>query len=242
MPPLPFIEALALAHTLRLVGRAEWGLWCENGHRPARLPKDPDRVYKHGGWRGWAHWLNIKTAPRTSTRFLPFGEALAAARSLGLASQKEWVAWSKEGRRPSNVPAGPAQIYKDGGWQGWGHWLGTGNTKNGSVLFLPFAEALVVARSLGLANQKEWKVWRKSGARPANLPTEPRRAYADHGWQGMRHWLGTAPGDDGGAPARTPSSNCDPPRAHKRPRIPTPPSTDNARSPGGGGGKRARRG
>ena len=42
--PLPFAEALALAHTLRLVDRTEWGLWCKNGHRPASLPMDPAQV------------------------------------------------------------------------------------------------------------------------------------------------------------------------------------------------------
>ena len=59
---------------------------------------------------------------------LPFGEALAVARSLGLASRTEREAWRKEGRRPPNAPSTPEKIYKDGGWQGWGHWCGTGNT------------------------------------------------------------------------------------------------------------------
>ena len=45
----------------------------------------------------------------------------------GLASAKEWKAWSKDGLRPSYVPADPSQAYKDHGWQGWAHWLGTGN-------------------------------------------------------------------------------------------------------------------
>ena len=58
--------------------------------------------------------------------FLPFTEALFMARSLGLASKKEWWAWCKQGTRPPNVPGNPRATYKNSGWQGWGHWLGTG--------------------------------------------------------------------------------------------------------------------
>ena len=244
MQPLPFAEALALAHTLRLVDRTEWGLWCKNDYRPASLPTDPDRVYTHRGLRGWAHWLNLKPAPRTATRFPPFDEALAVAQSLGLASAVEWQRWCKEGMCPRNVPSRPGRTYKGGGWQGWGHWLGTGNQpgRQQATHFLPFAEALVVVRSLGRPSRDEWRAWSKSGARPANVPANPHQIYVDHGWQGMRHWLGTTPGGSGGGRARTPSSSGDPPRSHKRPRIPPPPSTDDARAPGGGGGKRARMG
>ena len=56
-------------------------------------------------------------------KFLPFNEALAAAQSLGLASKAEWCAWCQEGMRPPNVPSNPNATYKDGGWQGWVHWL-----------------------------------------------------------------------------------------------------------------------
>jgi len=45
--------------------------------------------------------------------------------------------------------------YKDHGWQGWGHWLGTGNQANQTKEFLPFADALAVAQSLGLASTSE---------------------------------------------------------------------------------------
>ena len=34
-----------------------------------------------------------------------------------------------------------------------GHWLGTGNSQSSKVAFLPFGEALVIARSLGLVTQ-----------------------------------------------------------------------------------------
>ena len=78
------------------------------------------------------------------------------ARSLELVSSTEWRLWCKEGMRPLGVPSAPDKTYKGGGWQGWGHWLGTGTQSSKTKEFLPFAEALAVARSLGLANTIEW--------------------------------------------------------------------------------------
>ena len=187
--PMPFLDALGLAHTLRLVSSREWKLWWKNGMHPDSLPSCPDKVYKDRGWEGWGHWLGTGNT-RHMRLFLPFEEALVVARSLRLPGRMEWKMWSKEGLRPANVPAMPDRVYKDHGWQGWGHWLGTGNQR--TKLFLPFAEALVVARSLGLHSSAEWRVWSKVGARPANVPSNPNKIYKDHGWQGWGHWLGSS--------------------------------------------------
>ena len=128
------------------------------------------------------------------SKFLSFKEALVVARSLRLPGRMEWKVWSKEGLRPPNMPSDPAKVYKAHGWQGWGHWLGTGNAAGGqqATHFLPFAEALVLARSHGLASSREWKVWSKEGLRPANVPSNPDNVYEDHRWQGWGHWLGSS--------------------------------------------------
>jgi len=158
------------------------------------------------------------------SKFLPFGEALAVARSLNLASQREWEVWCKEGTRPPNVPSHPDRTYKDGGWQGWGHWLGTGNQSNQAkkAQFLPFDECLRVARQLRLVSQKEWLLWCRSGARPANVPAAPDQAYVHDGWMGYTHWLCHA--------------NLDAPTAL----APAPPTRKRGRAAGGGAGTAGR--
>ena len=90
----------------------------------------------------------------TMSEPLRFDEALAFAQSLGLASQTEWYAWCKEGRRPPNVPFNPHTTYKDGGWQGWVHWLGSSGIKKASK-FVSFEQGLAFARSLELANPRD---------------------------------------------------------------------------------------
>ncbi len=162
------------------------------------------------------------------SKFLQFEEALVVAQSLGLASREEWKVWCKEGPRPRNVPSNPNRVYKDHGWQGWGHWLGTGNTQPGTGQFLRFGEARRVAQSLRLNTQQEWRAWCRTGARPANLPACPDEVYVHDGWMGWVHWLYHA--NLGPATAPAAASN-----ARKRP------APGRTHTPGRSGGKRQRR-
>ena len=58
--------------------------------------------------------------------------------------------------------------------------------------FSPFAHAHAYALSLTLKSEREWRVWRKTGARPPNIPSAPERTYTHDGWQGWGHWLGSS--------------------------------------------------
>ena len=80
-------------------------------------------------------------------------------------------------------------LQRNNAWQGWGHWLGTGNVAAKDQQFLPFKKALLYARPLKLKSLKEWEQWRTTGARPANVPSGPDQVYKHEGWQGYGHWL-----------------------------------------------------
>ena len=68
------------------------------------------------------------------------------------------------------MPSTPDQVYKHEGWQGWGHWLGTGKVGvKKDQNFLPFKKALLYTRSLMLKSVNEWKAWCKRGIREANM-------------------------------------------------------------------------
>lgn len=53
----------------------------------------------------------------------------------------------------------------------------------------PFEEAREVVRALGLAKQKDFQEWSKSGSRPADIPGSPAIAYKGQG-QGWADFLG----------------------------------------------------
>ena len=188
---LPFKEALLLARSLKLTSKKEWEAWCKSGVRPANFPSCPHQTYKHEGWQGWGHWLGTGNVDSKDQQFLPFKKALLRARSLKLKNKIEWKTWCKSDERPANVSSCPESVYKHEGWQGWGHWLGTGAVAHNDRQFLPFTEALLHARSLKLKTQREWMEWCKSDARLPNMSSNPHAFYKQDGWQGYGHWLGT---------------------------------------------------
>ncbi|WP_271255099.1 helicase-related protein [Pseudanabaena sp. Chao 1811] len=77
------------------------------------------------------------------------------------------------------------------GWSGWGDWLGTGIIAVVDRSFLPFEEARKFVHKLQLKNNQEWTTWRKSEARPDNIPSAPEKVYKDTGWESLGDWLGT---------------------------------------------------
>ena len=189
---MPFKKALLYARSFKLKSWREWEAWCKSGKRPANIPFNPHTTYKHDGWQGHGHWLGTGRVAPKDRKFLPFKKVLLYARDLKLKSQTEWKDWAKTGVRPANMPSCPNETYGHDGWQGHGHWLGTGNVVGGRKLaFLPFDKALIYARSLKLKSNSKWRVWCKSKARDANIPTTPDRVYKHDGWQGYGHWLGT---------------------------------------------------
>ena len=87
-------------------------------------------------------------------KILPFTKALLYAR-LTLKSNSEWRVWCKSEAREANIPSIPDRIYKLDGWQGYGHWLGTGNVAPKDKQFLPFKKAMLCVRSLKLKGRLE---------------------------------------------------------------------------------------
>lgn len=134
----------------------------------------------------WFDEIVPRTRYQQKGRLLPFNEARAFARSLGIKTKKGWYAYSKSGKKPANVPAEP-RIYDD--WKGMRDWLGTGSC----TAYLPFDEARSFVRALGLRGTAELAAYSKFGKRPANIPGRPDLIYRDKGWVNWPDWLGTSP-------------------------------------------------
>ena len=60
------------------------------------------------------------------SKWLSFDAARAIVRALKLGSWTEWKDYSKSGKRPSNIPGAPQQVYRDAGWVSTADWLGYG--------------------------------------------------------------------------------------------------------------------
>jgi hypothetical protein len=179
-----FAEARRFARGLGLMTQAEWNQYAKSELRPEDIPFCVQRTYRHHGWVDWRDWLG-------DHRWRPFEEAREFVRSLNLTTQDEWRSWARRdsGLRPADIPSNPWQAYATKGWKGLRDWLGT------EVEFRSFRAARRFARSLGLKNRGEWRLWCKSGLagkpeRPRDIPTNPSRNYENSGWNGVKDWLG----------------------------------------------------
>jgi very-short-patch-repair endonuclease len=56
--------------------------------------------------------------------------------------------------------------------------------------FLDFTEAVNFCRNLKLKNKSEWRIYKSSGKKPKNIPSNPNIVYRKE-WISLSHWLGT---------------------------------------------------
>ena len=125
-------------------------------------------------------------------KFLPFEEARTIVQRFELKGVKEWQEWRKSGQRPANIPSSPERTYRGKGWVSYMDWLGfegKAGAKKGD--YLPYETARALVRGHNLKSKTEWEEWRKSGQRPANIPSTPYKVYRDKGWVSWMDWLGT---------------------------------------------------
>jgi len=190
---LAFEEAREIVRKVGLKSCKEWWEWSRD-HRPADIPSRPDRTYADEEWVSYPDWMGygVGRARRdlTPKTFLPFEEARALVRELGLEGKAQWEAWCIDAPRPANIPSAPhqCQAYEDQ-WVSWRDWLGYGEGEPKHDEFLTFEEAREIVRKVGLKSCKAWEEWSRD-CHPADIPSRPDRTYADEGWESMADWMG----------------------------------------------------
>lgn len=135
--------------------QSDWNTWAKSNLRPEDIPSNSVNFYKDKGWISWGDWLGTGYVANQGRIYLSFNEARVFVHSLEIKTQIEWDVWSKSSARPSNIPAGPATVYINDGWAGWGDWLGTDRIANQDIVFLPFEEARAFVRSLEIKIELE---------------------------------------------------------------------------------------
>lgn len=202
---LPFEEARAFVHSLKLKNQKEWVQFCkgqlpEKGMLPTNIPITPYTIYEKEGWKGLGDWLGTGTIATFRRVYKPFEESRAFVQSLKLKNQHEWRKFCKmqlpeKGMLPADIPGNPHNTYATKGWKGYGDWLGTGAIATREIFYKSFGEARAFAQSLNLKSASEWRLFCKSqlpelGTLPPDIPANPNQTYAKSGWIGMSDWLG----------------------------------------------------
>lgn len=118
---MPFAQARAHIHSLKLTTYRDWLDYCKSGNKPDTIPSSPNKIYAKY-WITWMDWLNTKTIDYHKQKFMSFQQAKAFVKKLKLKSRSQWYTYCKSGKRPVIVPANPPQTYKDQ-WVSWSNWL-----------------------------------------------------------------------------------------------------------------------
>jgi len=69
-------------------------------------------------WKGWGEYLGTHAISTTNRNFVSCAEASRYVIKNGIRSLQELRLWSKQGKKPANIPAIPQVVYKDNGWKG----------------------------------------------------------------------------------------------------------------------------
>jgi len=186
-----FEEARSWARSLGLKSGKDWQKFTREEKLPSDIPAAPHYVYKNIGWAGIGDWLGTNSIATYKRKYRSFPEAREWARSLGIKTQKEWIAFSLSGQLPVDIPTKPHATYKDQGWVSIGDWLGTEAVATFRRQYRIFDMAREWARSLGLRSKSEWVEFTKSGNLPPDIPVIPSKTYREDGWNGFGDWLGT---------------------------------------------------
>jgi superfamily II DNA or RNA helicase len=190
---IPFEKARTYARGLGLKSQSEWDNFVRSGRLRPDVPKAPHQLesYADQGWTSWGDWLGSGVVATYMVVYRPFEEAREFARGLGLKSRTEWIALTRAGKLPKNIPASPHKTYADKGWAGMGDWLGTGTIAAHLREYRPFNDARAFVHALGLKSAAGWREYAKSNERPYDIPTNPQNVYATEGWVSWADWVGT---------------------------------------------------
>jgi hypothetical protein len=182
-----FKDVAEFAQKLGIKSSTEWWAYVRGHEIPSDIPKDPSTYYKKE-WTTWGDFLGTGYVSTAKRKVRSFSDARKFVRKLELKNLTEWRAYSKSGKRPGNIPANPAEVYKNKGWKNLGDWLGTGTIATFEREYRQFQQARKFVHTLKIKNRREWIVYVKSGKLPIDIRGNPRiyRNFTTWG-----DWLGT---------------------------------------------------
>jgi len=182
----PFNLARQYVRTLGIRSGADYLTKWREGVIPKDIPAKPDKTYKEDGWISWPDWLGRSTEANQNREFLTFEEARNYARRTGLKTGTEWRVWSKQGNRPSKIPANPDQVYAELGWIDWADWLGNANRRGD---WLDYEDAKKLLEKLNIKSGRHWRDYKSEVGIGIKIPKSPEVYYKNKGWAGWADFL-----------------------------------------------------
>jgi hypothetical protein len=193
---LPFNNARQTIRELGFEYEEEWQIYIEGKlprrkPLPANIPRNPDRIYRFDGWKGWKDWL---MAPEKQIEYTNFFKARDFARSLKVTGSGKWREFVLNNTALLNeygltLPERPHLEYKQKGWHNWEDWLGL------QINYHDFKTIRKFVHTLKLKSKNDWRRYcsgQMTGklSRSENIYAYPEIAFKNEGWNGWDDWLG----------------------------------------------------
>lgn len=113
-------------------------------------------------------------------------EHIQFAKDNNIKSSREWSKKAKNGLIPFGYAKWPNKIFKGRVTE----IFGTAINKETSENFMTYEEARRMMIDIGLKTSTDFKLWKQSGARSQNFPSNPSSTYKNKGWISWPHFLG----------------------------------------------------
>ena len=110
-----FEKAREHVHALGIKNSKEWQKYTKSGKLPKEIPANPNQVYKNKGWISTGDWLGTGSIASYMREYWSFEKARDYVQKLNLKNQQDWGKFTTSGKLPKEIPANPAQVYKNKG-------------------------------------------------------------------------------------------------------------------------------
>jgi len=176
--------------------KEEWevynkGLFPDRDPLPENIPKNPDKIYRFTGWRGWTDWL---VSPDRKINYTDFYTARDFVRSMRFINKEAWRAYITGEdhlhlKYELILPNMPDLEYSNSSWIGWENWLGK------DIDYKSYHDTRRFVHSLGLKSEVQWRSYCLGGfekvpPKPVNIFSYPEIGYRNSGWISWEDWLG----------------------------------------------------
>lgn len=161
---------------------------------PDFIPQCPEGFYKRQGtWKGWGYFLETGMIANKNRIYYDYEKCKKWIKenelTKNIKTQKDWERFYRH-KLPLFIPKDPPSYYrKQGVWNGWGDFLGTGNKHKGDFFNYEAAKKWLMKNPFtkNLKSKKEWCDIKSK--LPSFIPKSPDFVYKNKGWKGWLSFL-----------------------------------------------------
>ena len=178
-----FEKAQEYVQRIGVTSQGQFKKFRREGKIPKDIPSHPEKTYKGKGWVSSGHFFGTNRVANQNLQFRSFEEGEKYVQAEGIKRSTEYIALSRAGTLPSDMPSHPERTYAGKGWRDWEHFLG--------LQLRSFEEGKKYVQSEGIKKSTEYIALSRAGTLPSDMPLHPENTYKGKGWRGWKHFLGT---------------------------------------------------